>query len=778
MGWYVVCKTVWTGQNNPFPKKRWTKVELMRTQVMPFQGWRLTFFQGVMFAVFAIFSLRMYQMQVINSADALTAADDNRLNELPIPSDRGVIFDRYDRTLAGNVPAYIVRIVPAELPANREEELQIFTRLSVLTEVPSTRALAEAGYSDLRSIEELVKEGEGIAPFRPVPIAQDVPLEVALQILEESYDLPGVDVQEAAVREYPSGDLTAHVIGYMGPIPPEEQLALIEKGYDPAFDRIGYSGVEAFLEETLAGQRGSILREIDVAGEEIRELSRLEPVAGQNIRLTLDVDLQEAAIEALKNRIDFINANAGDLITQSGTVIAVNPQTGELLAMVSYPSYDNSRFARAIDVEYYLNVLEDERNPLLNQTIGALYPPGSTWKLITAVAALEENVIDPATQLYDAGDILVPNFYAPNDRASDQRFVCWKRDGHGYIYLTEAIAQSCNVYFYQVGGGNPELSPQTLRPGGVDIPDLFRYATALGIGSELGVELPGELAGNMPDRTWKRITWGENWSTGDTYNASVGQGYVNVTPLQLTMAISAIVNDGTLYRPTLIREYLDAERNVTRPFTPDVIRTVNLERPNPDGSLTLLLLEDMIIQGTSSLACTCEPTSEYYNEARCDPDNYRATFDMNPDAGIDDFYEYVIHIPEHYTFNGRVCDEVRFDAGYLPAFATTENMQIVREGMLAAVDHGTATAANLPYIQVAGKTGTAEYCDDIAYPLGLCVFGNWPSHAWFVAYAPYENPEILVAAFVYNGDEGSANALPIVVNVLEAYVRLKDERGQ
>lgn len=750
----------------------------MRNQILPFQGWRLTLFQSVIFAVFVIFSLRMYEMQMLDAEDAITAADDNRFNEQPIPADRGVIFDRYGKTLAGNVPAYVVRVVPAMLPASREEELKIFNRLSALTGVPPTNAIALAGNSPLRSIEDMVKEGEGIAPFRPVPIAQDVPLAVALQILEESYDLPGVDVQEAAVREYPSGDLTAHVIGYMGPIPPEEQLALMEKGYDPAYDRIGYSGVEAFLEETLAGSRGAILREVDVAGEEIRELERIEPIAGQNIRLTLDVELQEVALQALKNRIDLINANAGYLVTQSGAVIAMNPQTGEILTMVSYPSYDNSRFARAIDVQYYLDVLEDPRQPLLNQTVSSVYPPGSTWKVITAAAALEENVIHPLTKLFDGGDILVPNFYAPNDRAADQRFVCWNREGHGYLDIREGIAQSCNVYFYQIGGGNPSLGPDVLRPNGVDIPDLFRYATALGIGSRLGVELLGELAWRMPDRTWKRITQGENWSTGDTYNASVGQGYVNVTPLQLITAVSALVNDGTLYRPTLIREYLDAERNVTRPFQPEVVRTVNLDRPNPDGSLTLLLLEDMIIQGRSSLACTCERSSPYYNESRCDPEGYRATLDLNPDPGIDDLREYVVHIPEYYVFNGRVCDEIRFNANYSPAFISSETMQIVREGMRAAVDHGTATQADLPYITVAGKTGTAEYCDNIAWALGLCVFGNWPSHAWFVAYAPYDNPEIIVAAFVYNGDEGSANALPIVVNVLEAYVRLRDERWQ
>lgn len=751
----------------------------MNNRIFPFQGWRLTFFQGIVFAVFIIFALRMYQMQIINFANAQLGADENRINELPIPADRGVIFDRYDQPLAVNVPAYVVRITPAELPTRREDELAIYNRLSALTGVPPTSAIAAANNENVRSIEELVQEGAGIAPFRPVPIAQDVPVDVALRILEESYDLPGVDVQEAAVRQYPTGEITSHIIGYMGPIPAEEQLELIELGYDPAFDRIGYAGLEAYMEDVLAGERGIRRREVDVAGEEIRELERIPPIAGQNLRLSIDVELQAVAQQALIDRIRFINSEAGRLITEQGAVMAMDPRTGEVLVMVSYPSYDNSRFARAIDVEYYLDVVEDPRKPLVNQVVSARYPPGSTFKLITAAGVLEENVIDPDTRLFDGGDIVVPNFYAENDRAADQRFVCWKRDGHGYVDLKSAIAWSCNVYFYQVGGGNLDLSPQTLRPGGLNIPDLFRYGTAMGVGSKLGIELPGELVGRMPDRTWKRITHGENWSTGDTYNASVGQGYINVTPLQLLNAVATIVNDGTLYRPTLIREFLDAERNITRPFEPQVLRTVNLDKANPDGSVTLLLVEDMIIQGPASLACTCEPTAgETYNAARCDPQNYRATFDINSDPLISDLREYTVNVPESYRFFDRVCDPIRFDADYTPAFISGENLAFIREGMRAAVteEGGTAQPANLPYVTVAGKTGTAEYCDDIARPLGLCVFGAWPSHAWFAAFAPYEEPEILIVGFVYNGDEGSRNALPVVVETLEAYVRLKNER--
>ena len=751
----------------------------MRNSILPFQGWRLVFFQGAIFAVFLLFSLRMYQMQIIDNADAQLAADDNRLNELPIPANRGVLFDRNGNILASNVPAYIVTVVPADLPADREEELAIFNRLSALTGIPPTRALADSRGEQVRSIEELVIEGEGIAPFRPVPIAQDVPLEVALQILDESYDLPGVDVQTASVRQYPSGEATAHIIGYMGPIPPEEQLELIELGYDPAFDRIGYDGIERFLENLLAGQRGSVLREVDVAGEVQREIGRVEPVSGQNIRLTIDVDLQEAAQQALVDQITLINAEANQIVTEAGVVIAIDPNTGEILAMVSYPAYDNARFARAIDVDYYFQLLEQNRNPLLNQAISATYPPGSAWKLITAAAVVEEDVIDPESELYDAGDLLLPNFYAPNDPAADQRFVCWIAQfggAHENVDLNKAIAQSCNVYFYQVGGGNDQVNANILRPGGLGIDNLFRYSTALGIGSELGVELPGELAWRMPDPDWKRRVYGENWSTGDTYNAAFGQGYVNVTPIQLVYALATLVNDGTLYQPTIIRDFLDPEGNVSVPFEPNVLRTVNLANVGPDEPLRLLLLEDMIIQGQNSLACTCEPTSPFYNQSRCNPSGYQATVDINSSLTEEDLRDYTVHIPLNYTFNGGVCDRLRFDPEYTPAFLSTESMEEVRQGMRSTITEGTGSDADLPYIELAGKTGTAEYCDDIANNLDLCDPGNWPAHAWFAAYAPFDDPEIFVIAFIYNGDEGSRNALPVVVNTIEAWYRLQNER--
>jgi penicillin-binding protein 2 len=760
----------------------------MQRQLLPFQGWRLTMFQAIMVAVFLIYGFRMYDFQIVNFDEYQSAAEENRLSRLPLAAPRGVIFDRFDRPLARNVAAFTVTIIPAFLPEDRAEELEIFNRISALVGIPPTAELAELTGQRIRSIEELVIEGEGIAPFRPVVIARDVDLNVALQIREERQTLPGVEVRADAVREYPTGALTAHIVGYMAPIPAEEAQALIEQGYDPAFDRIGVDGIEFFLTEELSGQRGSQLRVVDVAGEVIDIVEQVDPVPGQNVRLTIDLELQQAAQDALITQIERLNAEGRErgndprFFSQQGVVIAMDPRNGQILAMVSYPSYDNSRFARAIDVEYYLEVIDDPQRPLVNNAIRSLYPPGSVWKLITASGALQENIIAPQSRLFDPGFIDIENRYAPNDPAAAQRFVCWNREGHGSVDMRTAIAQSCNVYFYQVGGGNADVAEVTLRPGGLDIDNIFRYATAFGIGTELGVELPGENAGRMPDREWKRRNQGQLWSTGDTYNASLGQGYVVVSPLQLISMAATVANGGTLYQPTVIQSYLDSEGNELRPFEAQIVRHVDLE--DVQETLVLTLVEDMIMKGPNSLACTCEPDSPTsYNPVRCNPQTYRNTFDLYGDGS--DIREYQVSIPENYVFNGGVCRPVRFDDRFRPAFVSQANLDIVQQGMRDAATVGTANPARLvssdeaqerPDQEIAGKTGTAEYCDNIAFALGLCVFGGWPAHAWYVGYADFDDPEIIILGFIYNGNEGSRFALPVVRETMAAYYRLKNQR--
>jgi penicillin-binding protein 2 len=770
-------------------------------RILPFQGWRLIFFQAIVVFSLVVLVIRMADLQFVRGDQFRADSEENRLQLVLQPAPRGAILDRNGVALAKNDPAYNVAITPADLPDDPADVLEVYNRLSALIDVPATRAVADAaGRTNERSLDEMVSEGEGIAPYRAVTVATDVPFEVAGQILEQSALLPGVSVLVASVRQYPTGASTAHVVGYLGPIGPEEEIRLRELGYDPAFDRIGYAGIEAYFEDDLAGERGTETWVVDVAGRQLQLVDEKPRQAGYTVQMTLDLELQEAAQEALTRRLNIINADAQRLVTQQGVVIAMNPMNGEILAMVSWPTYDNTRFARAIDGPYYFDQERDPLRPLVNHAIGALYPPGSVWKLVTAVGVLEEDVISPTDQLFDPGQLVLPNAYAPREVSRSQTFVCWNRKGHGLVDMVKGIAQSCDVYFYQVGGGNPDVSASTLREGGLGIYDLYRWATAFGIGSELGIELPGELAGRMPESQWKRRNYGESWSTGDTYNAAFGQGYVTVTPLQLLNAVAVIANGGTLYQPTIVKNLQDANGNIIEQFEPRIARTIVLR---PGEETVLLMQEDMLIQAENSLACRCEESSEWYNPALCDPETYVSQYDSDPtpdeDVAEEDIIRYRVNVPYDYPFNAGICDQLEFDSlgreslfrfehGYFPPFATQETVSWIQRGMREAVVSGTASEAAmisidsdafpLPYVNEAGKTGTAEYCDDIAYPQGLCVPGQWPSHGWYAGYAPYENPEIVVIAFIYNGGEGAKVATPVVREVMDAYFTLKAKRGQ
>jgi penicillin-binding protein 2 len=660
-----------------------TRGEFSTHQKKTYAPGRLLLYRALVIASFALLLVRAYQIQIVEHDYYTYLADDNRFSEVAISAPRGIITDRYGVPLAVNVPSFNVIITPAFLPDDEDEMMAVLERLSGLIRIPvagEPTTLDERGIPQ-RSLLTMVQEGEGIAPYRAVVIRRDIDRETAMIILEERPSMPGVDIEITSVREYPTGALTAHVVGYMGPIPEESVEEYEALGYNPASDRIGYDGVEFSLEDILAGRPGRQIVEQDVAGLTVRTIGEtVTAQPGYNVRLTIDVALQEAARDALVRRIDYLNTTAGRVVTERGVVIAMNPRTGEVLAMVSWPSYDNSRFARAIDYPYYLQVWQDPLRPLFNQAVSSLYPPGSIFKIITATGALQDGIITPEQRINCPGQIELENRYYPNDPQQTQTFVCWLERGHGDLNIVEAIAQSCDIFFYKVGGGYEDEVPGI----GLGIERLGHWMGEFGLGDFTGIELAGEINGVIPSPAWKRRTWGENWSTGDTYNAAFGQGYVLATPLQMLNALNAIANDGVRTRPTLVREIIDAEGHVVRGFEPDVI-------------------------------------------------------------------------------------------GHLPV--DQEYLDLVQEGMRLAVVEGTATGANLAYVPVAGKTGTAEYCDDEAAALDLCIPGNWPTHAWFMAYAPYENPEISVVAFVYNGGEGAFNALPIAAEVIDAYFRLKTERA-
>jgi penicillin-binding protein 2 len=701
--------------------------------------WRTRFFAGVILLVFSLMTGRLVQYQVVEHDTWTNRAVDNYTVSSTVPSPRGIIYDRNGIVLARNVASYNVVIVPAHLPDDDADIQRIYRELSEVIGVPvnsgtvdDAKLLAEC--TEGPGIAQLVELGDSNKPYSPAKIKCNVDDKTARIVREKALEWPGVSVQIEAVRDYPTGELTANVVGFLGPIPEAAAEYYQDLGFEVRRDKVGYAGAELAFDDALLGRNGTRVVEVDVAGQELRNLEPpTAPVPGNNLVLTIDTRLQEAARAALLYQINFWNTWFNGIRISSGAVIAMNPKTGEILAMVSYPTYENNRFARIIPGYYYNQLVEDPRHPLLNNAISSEYPPGSVFKLSTATGALNEGVVDLGTIIETPGKLTLTWKFSPNDPGREQDFVDWIYErngvinpaGFGRLDFLHCIAYSSNVCFYKLGGGF-----KTEIPIGLGIDRLYQYARALGYDQPTGIELPGEQDGLIPTKQWKRITQGENWSTGDTYIASVGQGFVGSTPLQVLMSAATIANDGKQMKPTVVREIVDGRGQVvTKWFNPD------------DGTVT------------------DEPAAE--NSFQISPFTPHLRWDITVDPLIEDY----------------ICDE----DGYCE---TTGQMKIVQPWVVEAVQRGMRLAVTDPtgtlngvlgdyQIAVAGKTGTAEYCDDVARANNRCQFGAWPTHAWTVAFAPFEDPEIVVVAFAYNAGEGGTVAAPIVADVIKAYFELK-----
>jgi len=579
-------------------------------------------------------------------------------------------------------------------------------------------------------------------------------------------DWPGVTLEIEPIRDYPTGSLTAAVVGFLGPIPEALQDFYEDRDFVANRDKVGYGGVELSLDDILLGRNGQRVVQIDVAGQELRNLEPpMAPVAGNNVVLTIDTRLQKAAEAVLIDEIKSWNAWFGTLRISSGVVIAMNPKTGEILAMVSYPTYENNRMARFIPGYYYEQLNEDPRRPLVNNAISAEFPPGSTFKLSTATGAFNEGVIEPGKIVETPGRLVLCEKFLPNDVCTERNsrpFVDWIYERNGVINETgfgaldffHCIAYSSNVCFYKLGGGFEEEIPG----GGLGIFRLGDYAKALGYGAASGIQLPGEEDGLIPTPQWKRINTGENWSTGDTYIASVGQGYVLGTPLQVLLSGATIANHGKLMQPTIVREVQDNEgRPIPVWFDPEDFKAYEVQQvEDQEGRVKTVWVN---------------PADREHPLATPPKGSYQIS-PFKPNLKWDITVEPMIN---EYSCDQGYCDKT----GKIKA-VRPETVEAVRTGTRLAVSEnplGTLYKIfNEQYpvpIAVAGKTGTAEYCDDVAKKLQQCQFGSWPTHAWTLAYAPYDDPEIIILAFAYHGGEGGTVAAPIVARVMQAYFELK-----
>ena len=588
----------------------------------------LVVFVGLAF--FLIF-IRLWSLQVIKGGDLRRLSENNCIRLRENPADRGMLLDRKGRIVAHNRPSFEVYLIPEDLKANPG----VVTEVGNLLKIPP------------EEIQERINTQKRRAPFKPVRIKSDIDWNELANLEFNRVYLPGLFVDVRPRRAYDYGDLASHLIGYLGEVDENELKQAKETPYRMG-TLIGKYGVEYRWENDLRGTDGGRQIEVDALGREIRPLGIVESFPGNNLFLTIDLDLQRTAEEAYQDK--------------NGALVAMDPKTGRILAMVSKPSFEPDIFARNILPEEWKSLVENPHHPLQNKGIQGQYPAGSTFKIVTAIAGLESGSITPTTQFFCKGAFPYGN----------RDFRCWKEGGHGAISLHRALVESCDIYFYQVG----------LKVG-VDL--IAHYANEFNLGRVTGISLPHEKPGTVPSSAWKKKRFGVPWYSGETLSFSVGQGYLNATPLQLLMLISGVANGGKQYLPQVVERVENIYGKKLKEYPPVELRKANVSE---------------------------------------------------------------------------------------------KTLQIVQEALRGAVNdpHGTGWTCALKGVKVAGKTGTAQVVrlpDNFKKGDMNRMPQKFRDHAWFVAYAPFEDPKIAIAVLVEHGGFGASAAAPIAKKVIEKFLNLE-----
>ena len=569
------------------------------------------FHAGLLLLVLA-FLLDFWLLQMVRGGEYAQLAETNRLRRIQLDPSRGVIVDRNGRVLASSRPSLSLVLRRDEL-RDADDQLQ---RLAPILGI---------------SYETLLQRHERMRSrplFEPLVLREDVRLKELAWIEARREWFPSVEVLQTARRSYPEGDALAHALGYVGEVSEMELAAWSDQDELRRGDIVGKTGIERNYDELLRGRRGWKLVSVNTLGRPLGPSSiGREPRDGQPLQLTLDVRLQRALREAL-----------GD---EAGAGVFLDPWTGEVLALASSPSYDPNRFADGITHEEWSQIRRNPRHPLHDRVLDSFYAPGSTFKVVLAVAGLETGMVAPSATVHCSGSTLIYG----------SRRLCWKRGGHGTVHLEKALAESCNVYFYELG-----------RTLGVD--RIHEYGALFSLGKRTGIDLPGERAGILPSREWKQQTYREPWYPGDTISVSIGQGLLAVTPIQMAVMISSVATRGKLPRPHIVQ--------------------------------------------------------------------------------------------------GRGADPLK-----LPVSAATFDR--IRHALESAVEIGTAQSAALGDIAVAGKTGTAQIYRHSAGVNPDELPKSERDHAWFVGYAPADEPRIAFAVIVEHGGHGGTSAAPVARRVLEEF---------
>ena len=491
----------------------------------------LVFALAVIIAVTGL-TARLFYLQIVDGGRLATLAIHNRTVHEAIPAPRGLIYDRNGRALVTNVATFVVKLRPADLPLDQRPV--VVDRLAALLGMPATDINATI-------------DGNPGSTFDVVRIATDVDERTARLISEAGFELPGVQVAVEARRLYADGPLMSQILGYTGPVSGEQLLDLKQDGYLPD-DLIGKVGIEAQYESSLRGIYGTQNVEQDASGQKTQVLQTLaQAQPGDSLTLTIDTKEQRYAQKALQWAMKKVGI-------KRGVVIAMNPQTGEVLALVSLPTYDNNQFARGISVKDYTKLLNNPDKPLLNHATQAHYPPGSTYKLVAGTGALADKKITPSTQVRTAGFLTL----------GGTRFYDWNHRGFGACNIYCGFGHSSDTFFFQMAGK-------------LGIDRLGYWAKQYGFGNLTGIDLPGEVPGIVPTNEWKQSTLGAPIFGGETYQAGIGQGYDVVTPIQLINAYATLANGGTLYQPQIVRDIVGPDGTVVRPFKPKIIHKMKVQ---------------------------------------------------------------------------------------------------------------------------------------------------------------------------------------------------------
>jgi penicillin-binding protein 2 len=614
---------------------------------------RIRIIAVMILALFGLLFGRTAWLQLVRGEYYYQLAEGNRIRISRVEARRGIIYDRAGQALSANKANFLLYFIPADLPKDESGRDTIIGEVSkVLAETAgpislpteTEKALTETEVKDIiKTTLDKVKRNS-LEAYQPLFIADKIQYDKAMVLALKSSDWPGVVLTSRSGREYRLPSLsTSHLLGYTGKIS-ETELASAGGEYQ-MIDYVGKTGLEYFWENELKGVTGKKQIEVDALGREKKILNSQKAVDGHSLLLSLDSAAQ-AKLEEL------LSATLAKARLKRGSAIVLDPNNGEVLAMISLPAYDDNLFARGITGDEYQALLDNPDRPLFNRAVSGEFPSGSTIKPVMAAAALQEGIINEHTTVLSTGGISVGQWFFPD----------WRAGGHGSTDVRKALAQSVNTFFYYIGGGYQGFK-------GLGVERIVRYEKMFGLSEQTGIDLPAEATGFLPSMEWKKAAKGENWYIGDTYHLSIGQGDLTVTPLQVADYTAVFANGGKLFRPHLVKAILSNDDKVATP---------------------------------------------------------------------------VEIIP------------VRSD------FISPQNINIVREGMRQTVVSGSARSLSSVPVEVAGKTGTAQWST------------KKPTHAWFTGFAPYDQPQVVITILIEEGGEGSSIAVPIARDFLTWYFQKKD----